>query len=354
MDSRSRGPLRCGACLDSASLGALHPQAQRRRRRLLVRGGGKLLLRLPHLRPGRGTVGGAVQAPVLVASGVFPPKIRGFATKTVQLGGLRIAYTQAGQGPPLVLLHGGMDDGRSWRRQLDGLSGEFTVLAWDAPGCGRSSDVPDSWRMPHFAEALAGWLEAIGIERPHVLGLSWGSSVALEFYQRHPSVPASLTLASAYAGWAGSLPPDEVAARLESVLAAADSPRETLLQGLPGLLGPAMPKESVHELLDIWMDSAGSRHPGGYRAIAHSMAEADLRGVLPQIRVPTLLLYGELDQRAPLCVARDLHDSIPGAELVVIPGAGHLSNIETPEEFNAQVRRFIHSVDNPQVSSQVR
>ena len=125
-----------------------------------------------------------------------------------------------------------MDDSRSWRRQLAGLADEFTVLAWDAPGCGRSSDVPESWRMPDFAEALAGWLDAIQIERPHILGLSWGSSVALEFYHRHSAVPASLILASAYAGWAGSLPSDEVAARLQNVLAAADTPRETLLQGL--------------------------------------------------------------------------------------------------------------------------
>lgn len=243
-----------------------------------------------------------------------------------------------------MLLHGGMDDGRSWRRQLDGLSDEFTVLAWDAPGCGRSSDVPESWRLPDFAEALARWLDSLGIERPHVLGLSWGSSVALEFYHLHPSVAASLILASAYAGWAGSLPPDEVARRLANVLAAADSPREALLQGLPGLLGPAVPQGSVDELLDIWVDSSGSRHPGGYRATAHSMAEADLRGVLPEIMIPTLLLYGELDERAPLAVARDLHSAIPGAELVVIPSVGHLSNIEAPEEFNSQVRRFIHSV----------
>lgn len=200
--------------------------------------------------------------------------------------------------------------------------------------------------MADFAEALAGWLTAIGIERPHLLGLSWGSSLALEFYRRYPCVPASLILASAYAGWAGSLSHDEVATRLHSVLASADSPRETLLQGLPGLLGPAIPAEMVDELMDIWMESSGSRHPGGYRATAHSMAEADLRSVLKEIRVPTLLLYGELDQRAPLCVAKDLHAAIPGAELVVIPGAGHLSNIEAPEEFNSQVRRFIRSVED--------
>ena len=142
---------------------------------------------------------------------------------------MRIAYSVAGAGRPLVLLHGGMHDRRSWRWQLDGLAEEFQVFA-----CGQSSEPPETWRMPDYADCLAGWLEVVGVEQPHVLGLSWGSSVALELYRRHPQVPASLILASAYAGWAGSLPPQEVDARLESVLAAADLPPEELLQAGPG------------------------------------------------------------------------------------------------------------------------
>lgn len=264
--------------------------------------------------------------------------------KEVLLGDLRIAYAEAGYGPPLVLLHGGMDDSRSWRRQMDALSDEFTVLAWDAPGCGRSSDVSQSWRMPNYADALAAWLVALGVERPHILGLSWGSSVALEFYRRHSHVPASLILAGAYARWAGSLPPEEVASRLESVLAATDLPREQLLTGLPGVLSSAAPAELVDELSAIWADNAGRSHPGGYRAMAHAMAESDLRDVLPGIHLRTLLVYGELDQRAPLQVANDLHQRIPRAKLVVIPGVGHLANVEAPDEFNAQVRLFIRSV----------
>jgi pimeloyl-ACP methyl ester carboxylesterase len=114
----------------------------------------------------------------------------------------------------LVLLHGGMDDSRSWRWQLDGLADEFRIVACDAPG--QSAEPPETWRMPDYADCLAAWLKVVGAERPHVLGLSWGSSVALELYRRHPQVPASLILASAYAGWAGSLPPEEVNARLSS------------------------------------------------------------------------------------------------------------------------------------------
>jgi pimeloyl-ACP methyl ester carboxylesterase len=266
------------------------------------------------------------------------------AMREVQVADLRIAYRKDGDGPPIVLLHGGMEDSRSWMRQLGGLSNEFTVLAWDAPGCGESTDVPESWRLPEFADALAAWLGVLNVERPHLLGLSWGSSVALEFYRRHPAVPASLILASAYAGWAGSLPPEEVAARHAGVLAAADRPREELLKGWPGMFSVAASPALVDEVLSIAADNSGRVHPGGYRAMAHSMAEADLRDVLPGIRAPVLLLYGELDERSPLSVGEDLRAHIPGAELVVIPRAGHLANVEAPGEFNAHVRRFVRTV----------
>jgi pimeloyl-ACP methyl ester carboxylesterase len=264
--------------------------------------------------------------------------------KEVRVSDLRIAYRQAGSGPPLVLLHGGMEDSRAWTRQLDALADEYTIFAWDAPGCGYSTDVPETWRLLDFADALAAWLRAVEVERPHVLGLSWGSSLALEFYRRHSGVPASLILASAYAGWAGSLPPEEVAVRLESVLAAADLPAEELMRAWPGVFGPAASPELIAEMLGIAVDNSGLAHPGGYRAMAHSMAEADLRDVLPQVRVPTLLLYGELDERSPLPIAESLCAQIPNAELVVVPGVGHLANVEAPAAFNGQVRRFIRSV----------
>jgi pimeloyl-ACP methyl ester carboxylesterase len=264
--------------------------------------------------------------------------------REVRLGDLRIAYGQAGDGPPLVLLHGGMEDSRSWRWQMDALADEFTVLAWDAPGCGRSSDVPESWRMPDWADALAAWLDAIGIERPHVLGLSWGSSMALEFYRRHAQAPASLILASAYAGWAGSLSAAETAGRLEGILASADLPLEETLEAWPGVLSRGAPAGLREELMDMWADNAGSRKPGGYRAAAHSMAEADLRDVLPRIHVPTLLLYGALDERSPLTVAEELHARIPSSRLAVIEGVGHLANAEAPDAFNLHVREFVRSV----------
>jgi len=142
----------------------------------------------------------------------------------------------------------------------------------------------------------------------------------------------------------GSLPPEETAARLDGVLAAAGLPRDELLEGWSGMFSGRASRELREELLAIWADNAGARNPGGYRAMALSMAEADLRDVLPRIQVPTLLLYGELDERSPLKVANALHAGIPRSRLVVIEGAGHLANAEAPEEFNEHVRRFIRTV----------
>jgi pimeloyl-ACP methyl ester carboxylesterase len=259
----------------------------------------------------------------------------------IEVAGLRIAFERAGNGPPLVLLHGILQDSQAWRRQLDGLCDEFTVVAWDAPGCGQSSDPPESFRLPEYADCLAGFVAALGLEQPHVLGLSWGGGLALELYRRHPTVPATLVLAAAYAGWAGSLPVEVVAQRLEQALREADLPSDQFVPGwLPGLLTDAAPKATVDEVVAVM-----SRfHPSGYRVMAQAFAEADLRDVLPRVAVPTLLLYGEADRRSPLPVARDLHATIPASTLVVLPGVGHLCNIEAAETFNSEVRRFLRSV----------
>lgn len=95
----------------------------------------------------------------------------------IEVAGQLIAYERRGEGPPLVLLHGWPMDGREWRRQIDDLSREFTVVAWDAPGAGRSSDPPEKFRLPDWADCLAAFIEALGLGRSHVGGLSWGGSL---------------------------------------------------------------------------------------------------------------------------------------------------------------------------------
>jgi len=117
--------------------------------------------------------------------------------------GLRVAYQRAGSGQPLVLLHGFIADSRVWRRQMEDLSRDFDVVAWDAPGCGQSSDPPEEFTMAEFADSLAGLIEHSGVPSAHVLGLSWGGTLAMQFHRKYPASVRSLILADTYAGMGG-------------------------------------------------------------------------------------------------------------------------------------------------------
>jgi pimeloyl-ACP methyl ester carboxylesterase len=257
----------------------------------------------------------------------------------VEACGLEIAYERAGSGPPLVLLHGFVGDGRStWSAQLDDLSADFTVVAWDAPGAGRSARPPDSFRIADYAGCLAEFLRVLGLDRPHVVGLSFGGIVALELFRRRSAVPRTLVLAGAYAGWAGSLPADVVDDRLRTSLVLADlAPDEFASAMLSSMFSASAPPPPVAG----FAAAVRAFDPDGFRAMSRSSAEADLRDVLATVDVPTLLLYGDRDARAPLEVARALHAGIPRSELVVLPGVGHVSPVEAPRLFNPEVRGFL-------------
>jgi pimeloyl-ACP methyl ester carboxylesterase len=254
----------------------------------------------------------------------------------VRVNGLEIAYERAGEGPPLVLVHGAAADGRMWQPQFAALADEFTVIAWDEPGAGRSSDVPRSYVLADYAGCLAGLIDALELGPAHVAGLSWGGTVVLELYRRRPELTSSLLLVDTYAGWKGSLSELEVRTRIEGVRRMLAADDHLFDPTLPGLFVGEPPAECV-SLLETM---AADVRPESMRIALEVMAEADLSDLLPLIAVPTLLIWGEQDARSPLSVAHEFAAAIPGAELVVIPEAGHVSNLERHEVFNDAVREF--------------
>ena len=253
-----------------------------------------------------------------------------------QVNGLEIAYERVGYGPPLVLVHGAAGDGRMWQPQLTTLSDEFTVVAWDEPGAGRSSPVPAGFGWADYACCLAALIEALALGPAHVVGLSWGGTLALELYRHQPGLVTTLVLADTYAGWKGSLPDEEVRARVAAAHEMLAAPPEKFDPTLPGLFAGDPPAEFVPLLEDV----AAEVRPETLRQQLVIMAATDQRDLLSRVAVPTLLIWGELDARSPPSIANQFERAIPDTKLVVITGAGHLSNLEQPERFNDAVREF--------------
>ncbi len=259
----------------------------------------------------------------------------------VTVNGLRIAYDRAGQGPPLVLLHGIGANASAWRTQLAGLSDAFDVIAWDAPGYGRSSDPPEDWPMAKYADYLAGFLDGLGIAKTHLLGQSWGGVLAQEFYRNHADRVSSLILSDTTLG--GDVTRDDGETRLQARLRALETmtPAEYARARAPQLLAPDPPADVLREVEAM----VAQIHPLGFHSAAIALAHADVRAVLPRIGVPTLVLCGEQDRVTSPTIGTRLIGEIPDAHMVIFPGVGHLNNMEQPDHYNATVREFLLSAN---------
>jgi pimeloyl-ACP methyl ester carboxylesterase len=258
--------------------------------------------------------------------------------RTTIIDGSPIAYRRTGSGASVVLLHGFAADSRIWQPQLDEVASSFDLVAWDAPGAGASADPGRPLTFDDCAAALADFLDSLEIERAHVVGLSWGGVLAQVLATTHADRVRSLVLADTYAGWTGSLGAETAARRLKQATVDADLPPTAFAERyLAGMFGPTPPAAALTAMRAILAD----RHPLAFRQMATALANADTRDLLPRIRIPTLVVWGDQDARSPLAVGRALEAAIPGARFVVLEGAGHVSNLDRPEQFNAAVRDFL-------------
>jgi pimeloyl-ACP methyl ester carboxylesterase len=244
----------------------------------------------------------------------------------VTLDGAIIHYETVGDGFPLLLLHGIGSNSRSWHRQLAGLSSEFTVIAWDAPGYGRSSDPAGEPSMGFYADRLRALIDALQLEAVFLLGHSTGGVIAQEFYRRHADYVRALILCDTrYVGSESTLNQ-----RLNAIRTM--TPAELAAERAPKLLSRSASTQLVREVESIMSEV----RPASYEYAAIALARSDTRDVLRKLSVPTLLIWGSEDEITPLW------EDIPtGARLEIIPNAGHLCYSEQPETFNAIVREFL-------------
>ena len=257
-------------------------------------------------------------------------------------GEIKVHYKKIGCGPPLLLLHGIGSNSFSWRQQLQELSCNYTVVAWDAPGYGQSSDpVPMVMKVRHYVDCVKDLLDEQQIDSVYLLGHSWGGVIAQEFYRVFPAYVKALILADTNRG--GGAEPEDIARHgLQQRLQMIEklSPDQLARERAPVLLSSTALDDVLHEVEDI-MSQVRSL---GYRSAAISMAEVNHSELLSQIQIPTLLIWGTEDNVTSLSEGQIMKEAIPGAKLEVISGAGHLCYLEYPKDFNKIVREFLKGV----------
>jgi pimeloyl-ACP methyl ester carboxylesterase len=262
-------------------------------------------------------------------------------TSFAETDGVRIAYDVTGSGPPLVLLHAGIVDRRMWDEVVLLLRDAATIIRFDARGFGESSRPPDG----EFARwhDLFAVMDAAGVERAHLVGVSQGAETALDATITAPERVDHLLLCGAgMRGWAWR---DELNARWQAEVDAWERgdldgcAEESMVTWFDG------PKR-----LAIEVDPAIRRKAWEMQRLAIDLENDDAKATAPdppaaerlsEVRAPTMVAVGELDQPDMIAIAERLAAGIPGARHVVLPGVAHLPPMERPAEFAQLVRQFI-------------
>lgn len=254
-------------------------------------------------------------------------------------GPVSIAYDMAGSGPLVVFLHGIGGNRTNWYGQLEHFSNRFCAVTWDARGYGASNDSPQTLKFSDFADDLLRLLDHCKAERAHLVGLSMGGMIVQDFYGRYSQRVATLSLVDTSSGFGGV--PEEVR---RDFLARRLDPLEkglTPVDIAPGVVEVLVAKGASAAIREQLRASLSALRVEPYKQALHAIVTIDFRPVLPKITVPTLVIVGEEDIVTPPSASEFLAKNIPGAALVKIPGAGHLTNIEKPEAFNAALGPFL-------------
>ncbi|MCX7939943.1 MAG: alpha/beta hydrolase [Thermoflexales bacterium] len=247
------------------------------------------------------------------------------------------------EAPAVVFLHGFPFNHAMWQAQVEVLSQRYRCIAPDLRGYGRSPQPPDcaAWTMDDFADDVAALMDALGIARATVCGLSMGGYVAFALWRRHRSCISRLILANTKA--AGDSEQAKQNRRRHAELVRTQGMRAFADEMLPKLLAPnAHP--AVAEAVRAMIESTPIET---VLATLPALADRpDMSEALSAISVPTLVVVGEQDAISPLSEAQFMQARIPGARLAVIPNTGHLSPMEQPEAFNQAVLAFLSETDS--------
>ena len=249
-----------------------------------------------------------------------------------------VSFRAAGVGPVLCLLHGIGSQSGSWAPQLDALGARYRVIAWDAPGYGRSDALPPAAPdAADYAATLAALWDALGVERAVVVASSLGALIAGAFAARWPDRVAGLVLLNPAGGY-GRADPAERAALLAQRLdrLAALGPEGMARELAPGMLSPAAAAEA--RALAAW--STARLRPEGYSQAARMLASGSLAEDAVRYDGPVLVVAASADTITPPAGCEAIAAAFSQGAYRLLEGIGHLSYLDTPDTVNALIGDF--------------
>jgi 3-oxoadipate enol-lactonase len=259
----------------------------------------------------------------------------------VQVNGARLAYQVDGpaDGPPLVMSHSLSASHAMWNPQMPALVDRYRVIRLDTRGHGQSEATPGDYTLDLLADDVLGVMDALRIERAHYCGLSMGGMIGQTLGLKAPDRFRTLVLCDTASGY----PPAMRGTWGERIAAARKNGLGASLDAtIDRWFSPGFVKAAPDVIADVKRMILATPVEG-YCSCSMAIAKLDLTARLGQIRTPTLVIVGADDPGTPVAMSEVIRDGIPGAELVVLPVARHLANMEDVAGFNTALRRFLEA-----------
>jgi 3-oxoadipate enol-lactonase len=238
--------------------------------------------------------------------------------------------------PWLVFSHSLACSARMWDGEIARHKDRFRVLAYDTRGHGQSAAPKGAYTLEGLADDLHGLLQSLQIGKAHYCGLSMGGMIGQTFALKYPGIFRSLVLCDTTSRY-----PAAAAAMWQDRIRIAES------QGMKPLVQPTIERwftaafrEKSRDQVQAVASQIEKTPVAGYVGCCHAIPKLDLTGRLKEITVPALVIVGDQDAGTPPVMAQAIHENLAGSELVVIPSASHLSNIEQPAAFDAALTKF--------------
>ena len=250
-----------------------------------------------------------------------------------------ISVDYSGQGEIVLFLHGIGGNKKNWKNNINFFSKNFLTVAWDTRGYGDSDDYNGELDFDNILDDLKKVIDFFKKTRAHIVGLSMGGQIATLFYDKYPNYVKTLTLCDTHFGLS-NLSPTEI----EKFI---NLRKEPLLNGkVPKDIAPSVASTLIGDTNNIsaynqLVESMSLLHKESYLKTIESSMRTEHRHIFKNIKVPTLIMVGELDTLTPPSMSKSIMNEIKGSYLKIIPKAGHLINIEEPDIFNQNLIQFL-------------